>query len=77
MSGMSLVTMLAYPSRPAPNKNQHTGDCSGLSPVTPTNSLGYTPGPRKRNVNPIATADTNNQPSTMTTKQGVDFSGVA
>ena len=67
MSGMSLVTVPAYPSRPAPHEKQYTGDYSELSPVTPTNSLGYTSEPRKSNVNPTATADTNNQPSTTTT----------
>jgi len=67
MSGMSLVTVLADPSRPAPHEKQYTGDYSELSPVTPTNSPGYTPEPRKSNVNPTATADTNNQPNTTTT----------
>jgi len=34
MSGMSLVTVLAYPSRPAPHEKQYTSDYNGLSPVT-------------------------------------------
>ena len=67
MSGMSLVTVLAYPSRPAPRRKRYISDYSELSPVTPTNSLGYTPEPRKSNVKPTVTADTNNQPNTITT----------
>jgi len=48
VTNISLLTILAHPSRPAPHEKQYTSDSCGLSLMILENKPGYTPEPRNR-----------------------------